>query len=130
MDEHIDFVSAIVISDDGKLIIAGSNDNPVGRWDARNGKVIGKPMEHSQEFADIAISTDGCLILSGHDDSSITRWKAETDEKIGHPIKAAGWPGDLVISNNGAIIVCEANQNDFEQQWQTATGELIGERMK
>ena len=40
-------VDAIVISDDGKLILTSSRDTTARRWDARNGKAIGKPVERS-----------------------------------------------------------------------------------
>ena len=127
---HSDNVDAIVIGDDGKLIVTGSWDKTVRRWDAINGKAIGKPMEHCGGVEEVAISTDGSVILSGYKDGSIIRWNAETGEKIGEPIEAAGSTENLVISSNGSIFACGSPFYDFVQQWETATGEPVGERMK
>ena len=45
MDGHSDVVYAIVISDDGKFIVTGSEDRTIRTWDPRNGDAIGKPMK-------------------------------------------------------------------------------------
>ena len=65
MDGHGAVISSIVISDDGKLIVTGSKDKTVRRWDAKNDKAIGKPMEHSVEVWELAVSTDSNVIVSG-----------------------------------------------------------------
>ena len=123
-------MNTIVISDDGKLIVTGSNDKAVRRWDAGNGEAIGKAMEHYGGVWELRISPDGSVIVSGVDNNSIIRWNAETGEQIGDPIKVAGLARNIVISYDGATIACGTPFNDFVQQWKTTTGEPVCERMK
>ena len=69
-------MSAIVVSDDIKLIVTGPCDGSVRGWDARNGKAIGKPKQHFTYVRDLPRSTVGSVIVSGHGDFSLLRWNA------------------------------------------------------
>ena len=48
MDDHDGSIKAIVISDDGKLIVTSSRARTIRRWDAIEGKAIGDAMQLSE----------------------------------------------------------------------------------
>ena len=119
-----------MISDDGKLIVTGSWDISVRRWDARTGEAIEKPLEgHSDYIRSLAMGTDGNLIVSGTV-SSLRRWDARTGEQIGDDIKVPGWADTIVLSNDGKTISCGSCHSDYVQKWETNTGKHVGESIK
>ena len=128
---HVGCIYATAISDDGKLIVTSSADGTVRRWDAQTGEPIGEPMEGSGWRIDnVAISSDGNVIISSSS-GIIQRWCARSGEEIGDGIEVGGIVDNLVISNDGKIITCGSSRGgDYAQQWETMTGEPVGERMK
>ncbi|PTB62988.1 WD40 repeat-like protein [Trichoderma citrinoviride] len=88
---HEDWVRAVVISDDGKLIVSGSDDATVRIWDAGTGLV-----QHCLEVRrgyifSVAISSQR-IVAAGSSDYSITLWEADTGREPMDEI------GDLVQS--------------------------------
>ena len=129
MDGHSGTVSALVICDDGRLIVTRSKDGTIRPWDARTGEAIGKPMKWPwSSISSLAISTDGNLIVSCSYDC-IRRWDARTGEQVGDNIKAPGGAIKLVLSNDGETIACGSRSSDYVQKWEAKTGKPICEPM-
>ena len=95
-----------MISNDGKLMVTGSSDRNIKKWDAKTGKAIGKPMEgNSDSIRSLAISTDGNLIVSGSY-RNMRRWDLRTGEQIGDNFKLPGRIGKLVLSIDSQTTGC------------------------
>ena len=63
---HINSVTSVAFSPDGKKIVSGSYDQTIRVWDAETGKEIIQPLEgHSGYVNSVAFSPDGKKIVSG-----------------------------------------------------------------
>ena len=75
MDSRKGMITAVMISDDGNLIVTGSMVRTIRRWAAGTGEAIRKWMKgHSDLISSLSISTNGNLIVSGSYDGKIRRW--------------------------------------------------------
>ena len=60
---------------DGKMIVSGSWDETLRRWDGESGAPVGDPLcWHHAWVSCIAISEDGTMIVSGSSDGTLRRW--------------------------------------------------------
>ena len=88
IEGHTGPVYTVAISGDGQVIVSGSADNTVRRWDAHTGQPLGDPMEgHTDCVNTVAISGDGQVIVSGSYDNAVRRWDAHTGQPLGDPME-------------------------------------------
>ena len=68
-----DWVDCFAVSVDGKLILTGSRDWTVRRWDAGTVDLVGSLKVDQKGVEHMAISSDGELLVSGHNDRTVRR---------------------------------------------------------
>ena len=72
-------VGSVVISRDGTLIVSGSSDCMVRRWEASTGEAVSEPIHgHDKVVSAVAICDCGNLIDTGYKDGTIMRWNDGT----------------------------------------------------
>ena len=77
----------LVWSPDGKMLISGSEDGRIHRWDWAKGQEIGEPMTgHQDEIADIRISPEEHTLASASKDGTLRLWDIATGAPVGSPI--------------------------------------------
>ncbi|NJM86462.1 MAG: hypothetical protein HC847_03880 [Hydrococcus sp. RU_2_2] len=72
---HLDRVSTVCFSCDGKTLISGSWDKTIKIWQIDKGQEICTLTGHLDAVLSVAISPDGQKIISGSADNSIKIWR-------------------------------------------------------
>ena len=117
---HDDCVRCISVDENGGMIVSGSYDKTLIRWDARTGKQIGKPMcGHSREISFVAISSCGKMILSGSRDGTLQIWDAVNGNPMGEPFRGhSSWVQSVAFREERGIIVSGSGDGTI-RQWRT-----------
>jgi WD40 repeat protein len=82
LEGHIDGVSTVAITPDGKKIVSGSADNTIRVWDLDSGKEIKKLEGYADWVTLLAITPDGKKIVSGSADNTIRVWDLDSGKEI------------------------------------------------
>src|SRR5262249_47806962 len=127
---HLDHVTALVYSPDGKTIASGSLDATIRLWNSETGKqirqikvVTGLDLNGfvSGGVHSLAFSSDGIMLASGCHDSSIRIWNARSGELItqckGHEREIFAL---FVFPDSRSIASCSRDRTI--RLWDTRTG--------
>ncbi|KAI5825468.1 WD40 repeat-like protein [Schizophyllum commune Tattone D] len=125
---HIDTVTVVVYSPDGKLLATGSRDRTVRVWDAVTGhQVVEALTGHVAAITCVSFSPDGGHIVSCAEDSTIRVWETMTGKQVGHSLRGHCAAVDSVaFAPDGRTIVSSA-ANDSIRMWRTPVdGQDVG----
>ena len=74
---HMGNVRSLAFSQDGTLLVSGSEDQTVKLWDIQTGGLI-KPLSYTEWIYSVAISPDNATIVSGGYDGTVYIWDVQT----------------------------------------------------
>jgi WD40 repeat protein len=131
LEGHIDGVSSVAFSPNGKHIVSGSRDNTIYVWDAVTEEVVSGPLKGHTSFVNsVAFSPDGKHIVSGSTDKTIYVWDTVTGEVVSGPFKGhTDWVTSVAFSPDGKHIVSGSNDNTI-CVWDAVTGEVVSGPLK
>jgi WD40 repeat protein len=125
---HLNSVSTVAISSDGKCIASGSFDNTIKLWNLKTGELLHTLTKHSQPVLAIAFSPDGQTLVSGSVDDTIKLWNLDAGEIIAtigeHSDSVTSIADSLAISPDGQAIASGSDDHTIKL-WQLSTGELL-----
>jgi WD40 repeat protein len=113
------------------VIISGSDDWTVRRWDAPTGAAIGDPLTgHTGGVRAVAFGQlDGRpVIISGSDDSTVRMWDATTGSASGDPL-TGHTGGVLAVASeqvDGRPVIISGGGDRTVRMWDAATGAPVG----
>src|SRR5207247_1145248 len=91
LKEHINLITAVAFSRDGKRLASGGEDRTVRRWDLTQAKELLVLQGHAYEVTAVAFSPDGNRLASGSKDKTVKVW----DMVAGKPVQTltghTGW---------------------------------------
>ena len=82
-------IASLSVCAKGKLVVSGSEDGTVQRWDMLTGEAVGRPMlghPDGSRIDSVGIIRDGTLIVSRDSDGIVRRWDSSTGEAISEPM--------------------------------------------
>ena len=117
---HVDGVTAVAWSPDGRRIVTGSYDATIRVWDAVTGEEL-LSLEHGSQVESVVWSSDGGRIAAGFGDG-VRVWDAVTGEELlslecGRGVESVVWSPD------GSCIV--TSSDDGVRVWDAVTGEEL-----
>jgi|GEM_PF-816297 len=122
---------AFVEIDGTPIIVSGSEDGTIGRWNAQTGKPIGELIKGDDKFvACVALGRidSAPVVISGGDDMTIRLWSIRTGEQICEPLKGASPICSIALDElDGAPIVASGGSDGSIHLWNVRSGTLIGE---
>jgi len=77
---HLNGVTCLTFSSDGKSLVSGSDDKTVKLWDVQTGGLVKTFHGHTSYVWSVSISTDCTMIASGSHDNTARLWDIETQE--------------------------------------------------
>ena len=80
LSEHTDWVRSLAFSNDGTLLVSGSDDKTVKLWDVQTGGVVKTFYGHSSSVSSVSVSPDLATVVSGSWDGTILLWHLLTGE--------------------------------------------------
>ena len=88
---HEGEVTCLSVSKEGKVILSGSSDGTVRRWDGESGESLGEPLRgHKERVSSMTVSGEGKVVISGSWDKTVRRWNGESGESVGKPSHCEG----------------------------------------
>lgn len=106
---HLDFVSCLAISPDGRILISGSADKSIRLWDVQTGQRIGTIALHTDTVLSLALSPDGRILASGSLYDPIKLWDLETNREVASLSGQAGRVEALAFSPDGLWLASGSN---------------------
>jgi WD40 repeat protein len=129
---HKDWIEALALSPDGKVLATGSRDSTARLWDATTGLPLGEPLPHDSWVRSLAFSPDGKTLVSGGFGGTASVWEVATGKRIGAPIIHRGYIYAVAFSPDGRFIMTAAGdvmRQDGENSarlWDAVTHKPIG----
>lgn len=92
---------------DRNIIVSGSCDNTIRRWNRNTGALIGEPLRgHTGDVYADALTPNRDMIASASEDKTIRRCNSSTGEPIGEPLRVhTDWILAVEVGTSGDMIV-------------------------
>jgi WD40 repeat protein len=125
---HLNSVSTVAISPDGKCLASGGFDDTIKLWNLDTGELLHTLTKHSQPVLAVTFSPDGQTLISGSVDDTIKLWNLDTGDTIGtigeHSDSVTSIADSLALTPDGQAIASGSDDNTIKL-WQLSTGELL-----
>jgi WD40 repeat protein len=118
-------ITALVISDNGQVLVSGSADRTIRIWCLRTMQLLRQISSGSIRITALAISLDGQLLISGSSSGSLKFWQLSSGERV-HTIRAAHDKTihTLAITPNGQQLITGGADRTLKQ-WDLKTQSLL-----
>lgn len=114
-------LDSTAFSPNGKLALAGSDDQTARLWDTATGKAAATLGEHTGAVAAVAFSPDGRRVLTGSDDQTAQLWDVANGKLLtafdGHRDRITA----VAFSPDGKEVLT-GSADDTARLWEAATG--------
>ncbi|KAJ5325832.1 uncharacterized protein N7506_008934 [Penicillium brevicompactum] len=103
-------IRAVCFSQDGRLLVSGSQDKTLCIWDVTSGNLLNVLKGHSGPLRLITFSADGRLIATAADDLTIRLWAVQSGSPLeisclGVVTGYSGWVRAIKLENDGNMVV-------------------------
>ncbi|KAG9092951.1 hypothetical protein FS749_015298 [Ceratobasidium sp. UAMH 11750] len=128
---HTGAVCSVAFSPDGAHTVSGSDDGTVCIWDARTGRIVGRPLGgHTDRVYSVGYSPNGAYIASCSEDKTLRIWDARTGQAIGQPLEGhTDAVYSVAFSPNGAYIISGSGDKTI-RIWDAITGLVVGQQLE
>ena len=117
----------VAFSANDEMIVTGSLDNSIIRWNTSNGEQIGKPIILNDWIRHISISADGAVLVSHTGSDGLCRWDAINGQLIDETVSKK-WHADYIWTNNDCTEIITWTKDTRITLWCIAPGGAISEK--
>src|SRR2546421_273917 len=118
---HLDWVSAVAFSPDGKLLASASNDRTIRLWNTATGAASQTLEGHSNHVNAIAFSPDGKVLASASNDKTVRLWAAGIGTVCQILKGHFDWVNAVAFSPDGKLLASASNDKTV-RLWDAGTG--------
>jgi WD40 repeat protein len=121
---HVQGVSCVAFSPDGKLLASTGGDKIIRLYDLENDKEVGRLEGHSGFIRTVTFSPDGKLLASAGDDHAVFVWDVATRKQLRQVGRHAEHLRTVAFAPDGKTLV----SSGFDEHiglWDTATGKEL-----
>ena len=123
LEGHSDWVRAIALSPDGKVLASGAADKTTRLWDTESGAILHTLEGHSNYVYGVAFSSDGTL-ASGSSDKTIRLWNSRSGALLkvleGHTLGVRA----VAFAPEASILASGSSDNTI-RLWDVNSGQTI-----
>ncbi|WP_159784422.1 WD40 repeat domain-containing protein [Sodalinema gerasimenkoae] len=98
LEDCQDWISDLLITPDGELLIAASFDKTIPVWHLKTGALIGALTDHESPVCSLTLSQDGSLLASGSWDKTVKLWDIQGLRQF-RPTAKKPWDGTLFLGD-------------------------------
>lgn len=123
---HIDTISSLAFSPDGKNLVSGSSDNTaiIWSWDGVSGRSLHVLRGHKSHIYGVGYTPDGRRIVTGSFDKTLRLWKALDGELITEMVGHTDKVQAVAISPRDGTIASGDRVGEM-RLWDGETGKLL-----
>lgn len=121
---HSEAVSAVALSNDGKLIASGSWDKTIKIWDVASGNLNSTFFGHTDGILSLAFSPDGERLVSAGFDKLVKVWAVKSGTLINTMSDHSNFVWNVSFSPDGSLIA-SSDWDNVVKLWETASGRLV-----
>ncbi|KAJ3127419.1 hypothetical protein HK098_006408 [Nowakowskiella sp. JEL0407] len=121
LEGHAEFVFAVAISQSGRYLASGSDDNTVKFWSGVTGEELRMFVGHSSRVTAVSISPDAKIVVSGSLDSTVRVWEVENGEELKTLSGHSDAVNSVVFSADGLWVV-SGSSDDTVKIWDLSEG--------
>ena len=121
---HTAPIHSLSLSQDGKILASGSQDNTIKIWDVAGEKLIKTLKGHTAPVWSVVLSHDGKTLVSGSQDNTIKIWDVETGT-VRHTLTEHSDVVYSVALSPDERTIASGSQDFTVKLWNAETGELI-----
>jgi len=108
---HMETVTTVAFSPDGKILASGSADDNILLWDMETSQRIGQLTGHGSDVTSLAFSPDGNFLASGSADAAIILWDVENRQRIDQLKEHTSYVSSVAFSPDGKILASGSHDN-------------------
>lgn len=120
---HVDNITSVAFSADGRLLASGSHDQTIKLWDVTTGRVLRTFSRHTLPVLSIAFSPDSKILASGSADGIIKLWSVVSGQEIktlkGHVSSAnsSDFSVDSIDFSPDGKMLASGSGESFGDEW-------------
>lgn len=126
-------LNGAAFSNDGRWVVAASQENNAQVYDALTGKAVGGPMKHPTPVFSAAFSPDGRRVVTGCLDGLVRVWQLGDDGlaalDTGFAAKHARAVRGVSFSNNGRWVL-SSSEDGTARLWDASSGQPFGQPLR
>ncbi|THU76061.1 WD40 repeat-like protein, partial [Dendrothele bispora CBS 962.96] len=128
---HMNWVTSVAYSPDGRHMASGSDDHTVRIWDTQTGKQVGKSLQgHTKAVTSVAYSPDGKHVASGSNDHTIRIWNTQSKKQVGNSLQGhTGLITSVTYSPDGTHVASGSSDHTV-RIWNTLTDKQVGQPLQ
>lgn len=124
LEGHSDWVNAVALSRDSKLLASASDDETVRLWDLTMGAAPKTLKGHSNSVRAVAFSRDSKLLMSASDDKTVRLWDPTTGAALKTLKGHSNWVSAVAFSRDGKLLA-SASDDKTVRLWDSTTGAAL-----
>lgn len=124
LSNHIQSVSSVAISPDGKIVATGSWDKTVKLWNLESGNLVATLCGHTDGILSLSFSPDGERLVSAGFDKTVKVWSVKTGLLLNNLLGHTDFIWKVNFSPDGSLVV-SSDWSNTVKLWNTNTGELL-----
>ncbi|CDF38974.1 WD40-repeat containing protein [Chondrus crispus] len=124
------YVSCMLLSSDGQLLVLGYSDGTVQVWSADEGTQVGAAMcGDTSPVRSIGMSSDWKYLVSGSENGTIRVWDVRAGSQLGQTMTGHTYSVDSVAIRGDGGQVLSGSFDETVRLWDVKTGSQVGRTM-
>jgi len=118
------FLAEVGFSPGGELVFTSNDEGVVALWDARDGTLRAKSVQHTHAVTGFRFSPDGQMVLTWSGDGTARVWRPFADGAIDHPLVHDHQISGASFSRDGKKVI--SWDNSSVKIWDVSDSRCIG----
>src|SRR5271165_6531873 len=124
LEGHTDWVSAVVVTPDGRRAVSASGDRTLRLWDLESGQTFRRLEGHTDSVWAVAVTPEGRCAVSASGDRTLRLWDLESGQTIRTLEGHTDWVNAVAVTPDGRRAVSASGDRTL-RLWDLESGQTI-----